>query len=180
MAVFRTFCTAFAVTLASATATVAAPVVYEHTIESGPGIGVVVNRPASVAFLFPATPPPGGDGLLTVTAFGDLNNSDETVDVYLEGVFVGALFDGPLVPEDPVMLTDSVMLPLAQLTAATDDGSAVFTLVVPSTSGAAFVRFDSLRLAYDRHSAVPEPVAPLWAAVAVLLAWRWRWRNRRA
>jgi hypothetical protein len=178
MAVFRTFCTAFAVTLASATATVAAPVVYEHTIDSGPGIGATVNRPGSVSFLFPGTPAPGAGGVLTVTAFGDINGQTEIVDVFAEGFFIGTLFDAPTVEQDPIELTDSLSISLDDLTAITADGEATFMLVVPSTSGAAFVQFNSLRLAYDVQSAVPEPVAPLWAAVAVLLAWRWRSRSR--
>lgn len=126
---------------------------YVQTIDSGPGIGVFLNRPFSVPFTFTSLSPPPGPGVLTVSAFGDINNNIETVEVYFEGTLLGSLFDDLFYFEDPIALTDSLLVPVPVIASAMPTGTLTFNMVVGSGSATSQVRFDSLTLAYR----VPEP-----------------------
>lgn len=125
---------------------------YDQTIDSGSNIGVEILRGGSVSFTFNGLTFPTGDGVLTVTGWGDIGDPGETVDVYAEGRFLGSLFGkgytGPF-----STATDTVMVP-AQLLEASASTGITITLVLPSTSGAASVSYKSLTLRY--RSADPE------------------------
>ena len=125
---------------------------YDQTIDSGSNIGVEILRGGSASFTFNGLTFPTGDGVLTVTGWGDIGDPGETVDVYAEGRFLGSLFGkgytGPF-----STATDTVKVPagLLEASASTD---ITITLVLPSTSGAASVSYKSLTLRY--RSADPE------------------------
>ena len=141
---------------------------YTQTIDAGPGIGVFFNRPFSVPFTFTDISPPPATGQLTVSAFGDINNIVETVEVYSRGVLLGSLFDDQFYAQDPIALTDFVTVPVPIIARSIAGGSLTFNMVVPSDSATSQVRFDSLTLTYqvpghglglnqNAIAAVPEP-----------------------
>jgi hypothetical protein len=136
---------------------------YVQTIDSGPGIGVFHNRPFSIPFTFTSLSPPPGPGLLTVSAFGDINNSVETVEVYWEGTLLGSLFDDFFFFEDPIALTDSLLVPVPVIASAMPTGILTFNMVVGSDNETSQVRFDSLTLAYR----VPEPTTLALLGIAL-------------
>ena len=119
---------------------------YEQTIDSGPDIGVEILRGGSVSFTFNGLTFPTGDGVLTVTGWGDIGDPGETVAVYAGGSFLGSLFGkgytGPF-----STATDTVKVPSELLEASASTGI-TFSLVLPSTSGAASVSYKSLTLRY--------------------------------
>lgn len=126
-----------------------------RTIDSGPGIGSLLSRPLSVTFTFLDLPAAAGGGTLTVSAFGDINDIGENVDVYVENTFLGTLFDDQTFDVPSIELTDSLSIPSANFAALLADGKLDVTLRVDETNGASAVRFDSLSLTYA--AAVPEP-----------------------
>lgn len=126
-----------------------------RTIDSGPDIGSLMSRPVSVTFTFFDLSPAAGGGTLSVSAFGDINDIGENVDVYAEGTFLGTLFNDQAYDEPALALTDSLVIPGATFATLLADGTLDVTLQVDETNGASAVRFDSLSLTYA--AAVPEP-----------------------
>jgi hypothetical protein len=137
-----------------------AMLIYDQTIDTGlnlPGADNRTFRPFELSFTFTDAFAPTSDGVLTVTAWGDLNNVIETVEVYAEsssGVFLGSLFDFMTVEDDPVRVTDTLTIPLLDLMDFTSDGLVTFVMVVGETSQTSGVRFEILNLSY---AAIPEP-----------------------
>lgn len=132
-------------------------IVFDETLTNGPGIGGF-SRPFDVSNTFENAPTPFTDGILTVEAFGDINGFGESVLVFAEtssGDFLGELFNFPTVQEEPISLTDSIIIPQALLAGYAADGSISFAMVVPPENGASTVRIDSVRLQFQYN--VPEP-----------------------
>ena len=71
---------------------------------------------------------PTTDGTLTVDIVADVDDALETVDVTVEGTFVGTLFTGGGGALCPGNNVDSVTIPLAVMTTAAADGSIDVTL----------------------------------------------------
>jgi hypothetical protein len=141
---------------------------YTQTIDSGPGIGIFFNRPFSVPFTFTSLSPPPGVGVLTVSAFGDINNNVETVDVYFHGTLLGSLFDDQFYFEDPIALTDSLVIPVPVIASAMPSGNLTFNMVVGQNSETSQVRFDSLNLTYPARITEPSTYMMLLAGLGLL------------
>ena len=138
---------------------------YDQTIDTGPNIGVEIARGGSVSFTFNALTFPTGDGVLTVTGWGDIGDPGETVDVYVGGRLLGSLFGkgytGPF-----STATDTVRVPSGLLEASASDGI-TFSLVLPSTGGASSVSYKSLTLRYASGDAERDNYVTLPASVGI-------------
>lgn len=129
--------------------------------------GTTHFRPFVASFTFAGVPTPAasGDGLLTVTATGDINNNIETVGVHAEtvgGTFLGDLFDDMFFVEDPITLTDTISIPNAVLQILAADSEITFAFEVPESSATCCVTFDEINLTY--------PVVPIPGAVWLFLS----------
>lgn len=139
---------------------------YVVTIDSGPGIGGdYLHRPGSVQFQFSGIPTPEADGLLTVSAFGDIGGTLEYVRVDLSpGGAVGFLFGDLDDGSEPIPETDSLSIPLDTLLSSMIGDTLTFVLSLQPESGAAYVRFDSVQFSVSTIPArltIPEPSTSL-------------------
>ena len=91
----------------------------------------VVHAPNVLTFDFAGMPAPSGDGVLTVTAFADLDAGGEYLSFDGEGVFVQDLFVTG--GQQYVQVTTQVTLTRARLARMAADGTITFT-VTPSAS----------------------------------------------
>lgn len=98
-----------------------------------------------------------------MSAFGDINNNIETVDVYFGATLLGSLFDDQFYFEDPIALTDSLVIPVPVIASAMSTGLLTFNMVVGPDSETSQVRFDSLTLAYR----IPEPATLVLLGLAL-------------
>ena len=131
--------------------------IYSQTISSGPGIGVFNSRPFAVDFTFTGLPTIAGDGLLTVTATGDIGGNGEyvRVDDY-NGTALGFVFGDNLSGAEPLTFTDSLLIPQASLVSAIQGDTLTLSFVDESSFPTAYATFNSLALTAPTAT-IPEP-----------------------
>ena len=103
------------------------------------------NRSAPITITLPDVPPANGDVAVIMWANTDLDRGDEYVDVLLNGMPVGVLFDGPYrqCPSSPHRDNDVLLIPADVFNAAYEEGITLQFVPSPTVdlcSGWAYVR----------------------------------------
>jgi len=106
----------------------------------------IIAYPASFSLEFPNAIPPGGDGLLTVTAYADLGGTGKYLTLEAEGMPLGDLFvqDG----QSFVPVTTQLVLSRQQLAVLAADGVITFSFAPSSEVFSTKTNFVRMQLTY--------------------------------